>query len=149
MTRLHWTRRLLSLALVSVMPLGVLAPACSSSSNTSTRGQRITCTVTASGMTNCRPSETTGSSGSGSNTCEDIDEDGDGTPHDIDDDGQTMHGSTSGSATDDDDDDGIENEHDCDNRDGGDDDHDGSGDDDGSDDDDGGHDGSGSGTGIH
>ena len=129
--------RVLSLAVVAALPLGVLAPACSSTS-TSAAGQRISCTVTSAGATNCHP-DASGSVGSGSDTCEDVDEDGDGSPHDV---GEDHHdpetgaltGTRSGSSAvddddDDDDDDGISDERDCDKRHGGDDDgeeHDGS-----------------------
>jgi hypothetical protein len=112
MAKLRWTR-LLSLALVSVMPLGVLAPGCTSGS-TSTVGQKISCTDTGAGVADCHPVEggTTGSgSGSGSGTCEDVDDDGD-----------RDHDGTVDSADDDDDGDGISNDRDCDKRHGGDDD---------------------------
>lgn len=128
MPRLRWTR-LLSLALVSALPLGALAPGCTSS-NTSTIGQKISCTDTGAGVTDCHPAGST--TGSGSDTCEDVDDDGDGTPHDDgedaddgvvdsstadrDDDG------TADSADDDDDGDGISDDRDCDKRAGGDDD---------------------------
>ena len=155
MSRLRCAR-LLAISVVCLLPLGALAPSCTS--NTSTVGQRISCHVTASGVGNCRL-DPTGSAGSGSDTCEDIDEDGDGSPHDV---GEDRHdpktgsatGTTAGSAHDDDDDDGIENDRDCDKMHGGDDDgddHDGS-DDDGSDDgsdDDGSGSGSGSGSDHH
>ena len=75
MLRLRWTR-LLSITLVSAMPLGVLAPGCTSG-KTSSVGQLISCTDTGAGVTNCHPIAS-GSAGSGSDTCEDIDEDGDG-----------------------------------------------------------------------
>lgn len=129
MPRLRWIR-LLSLALVSVMPLGVLAPGCTSGS-TSTVGQKISCTDTGVGIADCHPIEG-GSTGSGSGTCEDIDDDGDGAPHDDGEDAED--GVTSGStadrdrdgtadsADDDDDDDGISDDRDCDKRHGGDDD---------------------------
>ena len=137
MPRLRWTR-LLSLAIVSAMPLGVLAPACTSG-NTSTIGQHITCTDTGAGVTNCHPTPA-GTTGSGSDTCEDVDEDGDGTPHDVGEDhhgtvsGSGGSGTTAGSAGDDDDGDGIPNDRDCDKRPGGDDDGtEGSGSDSGSD----------------
>src|SRR4051812_12435330 len=131
MSRLRWTR-LLSLALVSVMPLGALAPGCTSG-NTSTIGQRISCKDTGAGITDCHPAGS-GSAGSGSDSCEDVDDDGDGMPHD---DGEAAHdgiqggtttgtaatAGTTGSADDDDDDgDGIPNARDCDKRHGGDDD---------------------------
>lgn len=155
MSRLRCAR-VLSLVIVSAMPLGVLAPACSST-NTSTAGQRISCMVTSAGATNCHP-DASGSAGSGSDTCDDIDEDGDGSPHDVGEDHHDATGAPTGTqtgssaASDDDDGDGISNERDCDKRHGGDDDgeeHDGSGGDDGSGDGSGSgdHDGSGSGSG--
>jgi len=126
MPRLRWTR-LLSLALVSAMPLGVLAPGCTSGKTSST-GQMISCTDTGAGVTNCHPIAA-GTAGSGSDTCEDVDEDGDGSPHDVGDDsldstqtGSSGSGTTAGSAGDDDDGDGIPNDRDCDKRPGGDDD---------------------------
>jgi hypothetical protein len=146
MSRLRCAR-LLSAVIVTALPLGVLASACSST-NTSTKGQLISCTDTGTGVTSCHPLDTTGSgsgSGSGSNTCEDVDEDGDGMPHDVGEDhhdpktGSATDTGQAGSATDDDDHDGIPNDRDCDKRHGG--------DDDGEDHDGGDHDGSGSGSG--
>ena len=142
MSRLRWSR-LLSLAIVTAMPLGALAPGCSST-NTASVGQRISCKDTGAGVTDCHAMGS-GSAGTGSDTCEDVDDDGDGTPHDEGEDhhgashaGTTTTGDQGGSADGDDDGDGIPNSRDCDKRHGGDD--DGSGDDgDGS----GGHDGSG------
>jgi len=123
---------MLTLVLITALPLGALAPACSAT-HTSTAGQMISCTDTATGPVNCHPSS--GAAGSGSDTCEDIDDDGDGLPHDVGEEHRSVH---SANANDDDDDDGIQNGRDCDHRHGGDDD----GDDDGS-----GHDGSGDGSG--
>ncbi|HET9624262.1 MAG TPA: hypothetical protein VFP84_22970 [Kofleriaceae bacterium] len=131
MKTLRWTR-LASIALAAAMPLGVLAPACSTSSspdNTSTIGQRISCHDDGTTISGCHADD--GAAGSGSDSCEDIDDDGDGSPHD---DGEEHHqhtGSAAGSAgsddqghdaVDDDDGDGIPNERDCDRRHGGDDD---------------------------
>src|SRR4051794_20135584 len=145
MSRLRCAR-LLSLVIVAALPLGVLAPACSSTS-TSTKGQLISCTDTGTGITSCHAVETTttgsgSGSGSGSGTCEDVDQDGDGSPHDV---GEDHHDPKTGAATDpgqagsddddDDDHDGVPNERDCDRRHGG--------DDDGEDHDGGDHDGSG------
>lgn len=136
MTRVRCAR-LLSLAVITALPLGALAPACSS--GVATSGQRISCTDRGAGPVDCHPmtATTTGSgTGSGSDTCEDIDEDGDGTPHDEGEDDATertlrSHDGTADSADDDDDDgDGIENERDCDNRQGDDADDDDEGDDD-------------------
>src|SRR5262245_45431122 len=114
MSRLRCAR-ILAISIVCLLPLGALAPSCAP--HTSTAGQRISCQVTAAGVTNCHP-DASGSAGSGSGTCEDIDEDGDGSPHDV---GEDHHdpktgaatGGTAGSAGDDDDDDGIENDRDC------------------------------------
>lgn len=153
--------RLLSIVIVTAMPLGVLAPACSSTSSTSTKGQLISCADNGTGVTSCHPLDTatTGSgSGAGSGTCEDVDEDGDGSPHDVGEDRHDpMTGAAMGSAgsdADDDDHDGIPNDRDCDRRHGGDDDgedhhggHDGSGSGDHDGSDDGSGDGSGSGGG--
>jgi hypothetical protein len=140
MTTPRWTR-LLSLSFVVAAPLGVLAPACSSTT-TSSVGQLISCQDTAAGVTGCHPADDRSGPGSGASTCEDIDDDGDGSPHDQ---GEDRHGMATGSDDrgdhgtvddDDDDGDGIPNDRDCDKRHGGDDDpagddH-GSGDDDGS-----------------
>jgi hypothetical protein len=129
MSRLRCAR-LLAVSIVCIVPLGTLAVSCTGSSQTSTVGQRISCTVTGTGVKDCRPMVSTGSgagSGSGSNTCEDIDEDGDGSPHDVGEDrhdaitGHAMGGPVGG-AHDDDDHDGIENDRDCDKAKGGDDD---------------------------
>jgi hypothetical protein len=129
MPRLRWTR-LLSLALVSVMPLGALAPGCTSS-NTSTIGQKISCKDTGAGVANCHPVDS-GTVGTGSDTCEDVDDDGDGTPHDEGEDAEDgVHDGSSAdrdddgtadSADDDDDGDGVSDDRDCDKRPGGDDD---------------------------
>src|SRR5678816_2361527 len=123
MTRVRCAR-LLSLAVITALPLGALAPACSS--GVGTAGQRISCSMRGGSAVDCRPMTATEGSGSGagsgSDTCEDIDEDGDGTPHDEgEDDAKARmvrsHDGTADSADDDDDDgDGIENERDCDNQ---------------------------------
>jgi hypothetical protein len=106
----------LSLSLMAVLPLGVLAPACSSD-NTATRGQAITCTTDPGTgvILRCEPGTGSGS-GSGSNTCQDIDEDGDGDPHDEADDDSGHHGASldGSSEGEDHDGDGIEDDHDCD-----------------------------------
>jgi hypothetical protein len=68
-------------------------------------------------MANCHPDD--GAPGTGSDSCEDIDDDGDGTPHDQ---GEEHHQGDHGDTVDDDDGDGIPNERDCDHRHGGDDD---------------------------
>jgi hypothetical protein len=93
-----------------------LCAACSSTS-TSTKGQLITCdTDPGTGVIlRCAPGD-----GSGSNTCQDIDEDGDGKPND--DVIARSTNETEGTA-DDDDGDGIPNDQDCDEHSGGD--HDG------------------------
>jgi hypothetical protein len=139
MSRLRWSR-LISLAVVAAMPLGALAPGCSGTS-TSAVGQRISCTDTGAGVTDCHPAGS-GGAGSGTDTCEDVDDDGDGMPHDEGEEhhgashvGPTADGGTDTADGDDDDDDGVPNARDCDKRHGGDDDADDDGDDD--------HDGSG------
>ena len=111
------------LFLATVLPIGVIA-ACSSS-NTSSRGQEITCTVDPNTgvIGSCAPGD-----GSGSNVCHDIDTDGDGDPHDVNDDngsdsGSGAHlvapgnGSDDGSGSEGDSDgDGIPDDQDCDNH---------------------------------
>lgn len=76
MTRFHS----LSFLLVSILPFGVLAPACSSPGE-SVKGQLIQCaTDPGTGVIlRCAPAS---SSEGGANTCVDVDEDGDGEPHD-------------------------------------------------------------------
>jgi hypothetical protein len=115
-----------SFTLMALLPLGVLAPGCSSE-HTSTSGQLITC-ITDPGtgaVLRCEPGGGSGSgSGSGSNTCQDIDEDGDGEPHDQGDDG--LHASATGTvgddgggdSTKDSDGDGIPDDRDCDQHEG-------------------------------
>jgi hypothetical protein len=109
-------RSMLSCALAAVLPVGVLAPACSSS--TGTQGQLITCTTDPGTgvIERCQPGD-----GSGTGTCQDIDEDGDGEPHDDgDDDPPPIEatgdgpGGDRGGDDDDRDGDGIEDDHDCD-----------------------------------
>lgn len=133
MTRFHS----LSFALLSLLPFGVLAPACSSPSESS-KGQLIECaTDPATGVVlRCRPA---GSSTGGANTCVDVDEDGDGEPHDGA--GDAGGGATGGLGltgraysdgggggddqdgdADDDDGDGVPNSEDCDHHPGEDDD---------------------------
>jgi len=107
------------LFLATVLPIGVIA-ACSSS-NTSSRGQEITCTVDPNTgvIGSCAPGD---GSGSGSGTCHDIDEDGDGDPHDVADDsgsGGDHIVASDGSGGDhegDSDGDGIPDDQDCDNH---------------------------------
>jgi hypothetical protein len=106
----------LSLALVSVLPFGMLA--CSGGDKLGQKGQLITCqTDPGTGVIlRCEP----GGGGGGSNTCVDVDEDGDGEPHDS----NTTpvprtlvapdDGGGSGSDMNDDDGDGIPNSEDCD-----------------------------------
>ncbi len=102
--------------------------------NTSTVGQHITCETDANGaVVSCQP----GGGSGGANTCEDVDEDGDGMPGDHDDgdeadddgaNGSAMHGAAddedddgiSNADDDDDDSDGIDDSHDCDEHAGGD-----------------------------
>jgi hypothetical protein len=108
-------RSSLSLALMALLPVGVLAPGCSSE-NTATKGQMITCTTDPGTGVILRCAPGTGD-GSGSNTCQDIDEDGDGDPHDGSDDDQAGSGSAKTrheTETEDRDGDGISDDHDCD-----------------------------------
>jgi hypothetical protein len=106
----------LSLTLIALLPLGVLAPGCSSGT-TGTKGQLITCTTDPGNggvILRCEPG---GGSGSGSNTCQDVDEDGDGDPHDEadDDSGHTARFDGGGQTeSEDHDGDGISDDHDCD-----------------------------------
>jgi hypothetical protein len=71
--------RSLVLALATLLPIGALAPACTSS-GLSSKGQEITCTTDpgTGAIASCSP----GGGSGGSNECHDIDEDGDGEPHD-------------------------------------------------------------------
>ena len=92
--------------LLSVLTVAALAPACTSSTNNlSSKGQEITCTTQPGTgvILSCEPGN---GSGSGSNTCHDIDEDGDGNCHDD-------HSSTNFTARDGGEDDG-EGDHDGD-----------------------------------
>jgi hypothetical protein len=107
----------LSFTLMAVLPIGVLAPGCSSE-QTSTKGQMITCTTDpgSGAVLRCEPG---GGSGSGSNTCQDIDEDGDGEPHDQGDDHDHTGAASAdhdggGDASKDSDGDGIPDDRDCD-----------------------------------
>lgn len=130
MSRLCCTRfySILALALAAALPLGALAPGCTST-DTSTVGQRITCIDNGAGPTNCQPA---GNSAGSGNTCDDIDEDGDGEPHDDGEDAEdgledeTVADRDDDGVTDidddDDDGDGISDDRDCDRRAGGDDD---------------------------
>ncbi|HZJ61976.1 MAG TPA: hypothetical protein VFD36_00520, partial [Kofleriaceae bacterium] len=101
---------------MALLPVGVLAPACSSS--TGSQGQLITCTTDPGTgvIERCEPG---GGSGSGAGTCQDIDEDGDGEPHDNGDDnpvetsGNRDRGGDDGESGDRDGD-GIDDDHDCD-----------------------------------
>lgn len=104
-------RSCLSLTLMTLLPLGVLAPGCSSD-KTATQGQMITCTTDpgTGEILRCAPGA---GDGSGSNTCQDIDEDGDGEPHD---DGDDKGGAslTVDGGSGDRDHDGVSDDHDCD-----------------------------------
>ena len=110
--------RTLSFTLMALLPVGALAPGCSSSDHTATKGQLITCTVDpgTGAVGRCEPGDG-GGSGSGSGTCQDIDEDGDGDPHD---DADDDHPHTSSADShdqgdnDDHDGDGIPDDRDCD-----------------------------------
>ncbi|TMQ13522.1 MAG: hypothetical protein E6J90_28375 [Deltaproteobacteria bacterium] len=104
---------------MALLPIGVLAPGCSSD-KTATKGQLITCTTDPGTgvILRCEPGGSGSGSGSGSgmNTCQDIDEDGDGNPHDEADD-STSHfagPSASDGDSDDHDGDGIPDDRDCD-----------------------------------
>lgn len=106
----------LHVLLVSLLPLGVLAPACTSD-GLSSKGQTITCqTDPGTGVIlSCMP----GGGSGGDNTCTDVDEDGDGEPHDEAEDpnDDSPHTSFSGDdADDDDDDDGVSDDNDCDHH---------------------------------
>jgi len=109
-------RATLSTTLMALIPLGALAPACSSD-QTATKGQLITCsTDPGTGVIlRCEPGA---GSGSGSNTCQDVDQDGDGDPHDEADDDHPHGASADGGGHDGDsedhDGDGIADDHDCD-----------------------------------
>lgn len=101
------------------IPFAGLLIACSST-QTSTKGQLITCTTDPGTgvILRCLPG---GGDGSGSNTCTDVDEDGDGDPHDTtiarhDHGGSGGSDDGSGHDADDDDDDGIPNGDDCDDH---------------------------------
>jgi hypothetical protein len=117
-------RNQLSLTLMALLPVGVLAPACSSSSHVASAGQMITCNTdpTTGAILRCEPGTGSGSgAGSGSSTCQDMDEDGDGEPHDEGDDGgadqnhdQNDDKGGHDSATGDRDGDGIPDDRDCD-----------------------------------
>lgn len=117
-------RTKLSLILVGVLPLGALAPACST--QTSSTKQLITCTTDPGTGVILRCAPGAGSDTGGANTCQDIDEDGDGEPHDEGDDDKpaggagvtsTQRGDGSGSGSDSDDDhDGVPDDRDCDHR---------------------------------
>jgi hypothetical protein len=69
-------RSTLSWTLMALLPVGVLAPGCSE--QLASKGQLITCTTDPGTdvILRCEPGD-----GAGSNTCQDIDEDGDGEPH--------------------------------------------------------------------
>jgi hypothetical protein len=121
----------LSFLLVSLLPFGVLAPACSSS-HESTKGQMIECTTDPGTgvILRCEPGDGTG----GANTCVDVDENGDGEPGDGADSGDgpvidlvgRAHDGGGGGGDDgeagDDDGDGVPDSEDCDHHPGEDDD---------------------------
>src|ERR1044071_6924858 len=113
--RLDMQLRTLSFTLMALLPVGALAPACSST-NTATKGQLITCTVDpgTGAVGRCEPGDG-GGSGSGANTCEDIDEDGDGDPHDdADDRSHVASADGHDGDSEDHDGDGIADDRDCD-----------------------------------
>jgi hypothetical protein len=100
---------------MALLPFGVLAAGCSSE-HTSTAGQMLTCTTDpgTGAVLRCEPGN-----GSGANTCQDVDEDGDGEPHDQGDDGD--HTGTASADRGDDsgkdsDGDGVPDDRDCDQR---------------------------------
>ncbi len=109
----------LPLLLASLLPLGALAPACSSSE--STRGQLIECTTDPGTgvILRCAPGD---GAGGGDNTCTDVDENGDGEPGDGepgDGDGPILlTGPTDGAGGEDgdQDQDGVPDEDDCDHH---------------------------------
>jgi hypothetical protein len=124
-----------SLILVSILPAGAIAVGCSSSTSpeTASKGQLITCTTDPGSGVILRCDPPGGTDGSGASSCEDIDEDGDGEPHDVGDDDphQAAHGADDGSDHDGTDDhgggtttgtpgdrdgDGIPDDRDCDDR---------------------------------
>jgi hypothetical protein len=110
--------RTLSFTLMALLPVGALAPGCSSSDHTATKGQLIICTVDpgTGAVGRCEPGDG-GGSGSGSNTCQDVDEDGDGDPHDDADDDHPRTSSADDHDQGDNDDhdgDGIPDDRDCD-----------------------------------
>lgn len=102
--------RSLSLTLMALLPVGALAPACSSET-TSVKGQLITCSTDpgTGAVLRCAPGDGTAS---GSNSCQDVDEDGDGEPHDQGDNDKVAR--ADGGDTDDHDGDGIPDDRDCD-----------------------------------
>ncbi|HMG52802.1 MAG TPA: hypothetical protein VK601_04965 [Kofleriaceae bacterium] len=99
---------------MALLPLGALAPACSSE-RTGIKGQLITCTTDPGTgvILRCQPG-----AGSGSNTCQDVDADGDGDPHDEAGDdnphGSSVDGGGHDGESEDHDGDGVEDDHDCD-----------------------------------
>ncbi|HET7504286.1 MAG TPA: hypothetical protein VFK02_24865 [Kofleriaceae bacterium] len=105
---------------MALLPIGVLAPGCSSE-KTGTKGQLITCTTDpGTGVVlRCEPGAGSGS-GSGSSTCQDIDEDGDGDPHDDATEAGGDRASLDGEGADseDHDGDGISDDRDCDEHEG-------------------------------
>src|SRR5262245_42123220 len=103
-------RPTLSFFLMALLPVGVLAPGCSSD-KLGTKGQLISCTTDPGTgvILRCEPG-----AGSGSNTCQDIDEDGVGEPHDADDEREHGGSFTDGGSDDDRDGDGIDDDDDCD-----------------------------------
>ncbi|HEX2685918.1 MAG TPA: hypothetical protein VHN14_04840 [Kofleriaceae bacterium] len=109
---------------MALLPVGALAPGCSSD-HVSSKGQLITCTTDPGTgvILRCQPG---GGAGSGSNTCQDIDEDGDGDPHDeADNESARVAGASSDQGdssdtadSDDHDGDGISDDNDCDEHEG-------------------------------
>ena len=105
----------LRVTLLAVLTTAACSP------GTSSKGQLITCSTDPDTgvVVRCEP----GDDSSDPNSCQDIDEDGDGDPHDDDDAvARTADGGDDDSADDDSDDDGIDDDHDCDEQEGEDDD---------------------------
>lgn len=101
----------LSLLLITIVPVGALAPACTSDT-TGSAGQTITCTTDpGTGVVlRCEPGDQ-----QGDHTCTDVDEDGDGEPHDVPP-GPAKRADDGASHDGDDDDDGIPDDQDCDHQ---------------------------------
>lgn len=97
-----------SVVLIALLPVAALAPACSE--KLGTKGQLITCTTDPDSgvITRCEP----GDGGGGSDSCQDIDEDGNGIPREADD----TDCDTDSDGDSDSDSDGIPDVEDCDEQ---------------------------------